>query len=180
MKPIGSGFNMAKIETLELVNHYGSLTSTMLSEIASITLQNASTRLRRYYRQGSLERIRVDRTYVYALSPSGLDKLGYFQSSPKCRPVYSSLLSLYGGLRCRVPSREIDLVGECDGLTGGYVSEVVDQAIFEMFSVPDLSEPLHEKSSYDTYVELDEAEVQRRLYLIQHKRQRFYPLDWEQ
>lgn len=72
-----SGRNQAKLETLEDTMYFGDVTSSDIASYRGLSLQNASVRLRRAYKQGLLCRERDGRTYIYSITSNGEDRYHY-------------------------------------------------------------------------------------------------------
>jgi DNA-binding MarR family transcriptional regulator len=74
-------YNEAKYETLQEIYDQGEISASDLAYTNGLTLQNASTRLRRYSRQGLLGRYRNGREYIYYITDRGVERLEWLTTN---------------------------------------------------------------------------------------------------
>ena len=75
-----SGYNVAKIEILDLVLELGEATSYDIAEITDRSMENASVLMLRYHRWGLLSRYRGSEGYVYSMTERGIERLAWLLS----------------------------------------------------------------------------------------------------
>ena len=75
-----SDFNEAKLETLHMVDDYVELSPSELADLEGISLHCASNRLRRYYKQGLLDRGWDPPSFNYVITEKGLGRIDYLES----------------------------------------------------------------------------------------------------
>ena len=86
-----SDWNEAKLETLEDAYASGEVTSSELAYSCGLTLHAASTRLKRYHRQGLFTRTKIERQYVYYITVKGIERIDWLRKQKVTMELYQTI-----------------------------------------------------------------------------------------
>ncbi|MFC1803538.1 hypothetical protein ACFL0D_06170 [Thermoproteota archaeon] len=78
------GYNQRKLKILSLGLEGYPLSSSIVAEVLDISLENASTCLKMYYRLGLFTRDWVEGCYEYYLTEQGEDRFWYILNEQRC------------------------------------------------------------------------------------------------
>ena len=78
------GYNQRKLKILSLGLEGDPLTSSFVADIMNISLENASTCLKRYSRMGLFTRDWIEGSYQYYITEQGVERYWYIINEQRC------------------------------------------------------------------------------------------------
>jgi DNA-binding MarR family transcriptional regulator len=86
-----SDWNGAKLETLEDAYASGEITSSDLADSQGVSLHAASTRLKRYHRQGLFRREKNGKKYVYDITVKGIERIDWLREKKATKELFQTI-----------------------------------------------------------------------------------------